>query len=323
MKARAQNSKLRMRQLEEAAQWIVRLGAEMPSEEDAHEWLRWCDERSGNLEAFEDLQGDWRDLGAVTVRQSAKASSGYNPTIVLSALAAAIACAIVGVIFWWNIDAPSRVLESARQNRSATLPDGSSVMLSARTGLSVDFTGRERRLSLSRGEAYFQVQHDSGRPFTVAAGDLHVTAVGTAFDVRRERDSVIVTVAEGVVGIVSDTGRDQGGSAHWQASAGYQLTYDLGTRTANLLRVDPDRLLTWREGELAYVSTPLGTVIDDVNRYSERRIIIKDPKIARLIYSGTVFTASVDDWLKTVGVAFALQIDEAPGGELVIGPAQK
>src|SRR3546814_13380985 len=56
-----------------------------------------------------------------------------------------------------------------------------------------------RVLFRSRGEAYFEVKHDAGRPFVVWAGERKVTVLGTRFSVRRDGDKVRVAVVEGKV----------------------------------------------------------------------------------------------------------------------------
>lgn len=323
MKARLDNSEARLRQLNEAAEWVVRLGNTAPREEEVAEWLRWCDQVDGNLEAFEQLQGDWRDLGAVRIGRVSILKTKKRAALRWAGLAAALAIAAVGLTYWWERPPLAIALESASRSRSATLPDGSSLVLSARSALDINFTGRERRLSLNRGEGYFRVQHDARRPFVVQAGGLEVTAIGTIFDVRRDRDVIIVTVAEGSVGIVSDAGGESGRRASWQASAGYQLSYQPGARTASLVRVDPERVMGWHDGELAYVSAPISAVIDDINRYSDRHILVRDPDFARQTYSGTVFINSINDWTKALGAAYSTSVEESASGELVIGSPKK
>ena len=41
----------------------------------------------------------------------------------------------------------------------------------------------------------------------------------------------------------------------------------------------------------------LEQLVENLNRYSRRRIVIEDPHIAALPFTGTAFASSVDDWL--------------------------
>ncbi len=58
--------------------------------------------------------------------------------------------------------------------------------------------GNDRRVTLLKGEAFFQVTPDPSRPFRVVAGDVETRVVGTSFNVRRDAEGVAVSVEEGV-----------------------------------------------------------------------------------------------------------------------------
>jgi len=344
----------RLNRLEQASEWLLRMDNPARTEEDVNEWLRWCDEDSENLVAFEAFQRDWRDLDALKVGADAEgpalAPSGINDGLILSqsqkkalleqgshrlsilrvqrrklwvpmAVAACLALVALAVILLpreRELSIPRQQVAATQTNRAATLPDGSRVILSAQTSINVDFNGSKRNLELSAGEAYFKVKHDRHHPFIVHAGDISVTAVGTAFDVRRESDEVTVTVEEGTVEIAGNVFARKGLPTTWRAEAGYQLTYSSQGRTAMIINVDTSSALKWRSGELAYVWEPLGAVIEDLNRYSEHKVIIKDPAIAELRFTGTVFTASMDDWLKAVEQVYPVRAEQSADGDIVL-----
>jgi transmembrane sensor len=343
----------RLNRLEQASDWLLRMDNPARTEEDVNEWLRWCDEDSENLVAFEAFQRDWRDLDALKVgadaNESALVPSGVNDDPILAewstrsllerdthrlsisrvrrklmvplALAACLALVALAVILVPHEDDPSiphQQVAATQTNRAATLPDGSRVILSAQTSINVDFNGSKRNLELSAGEAYFKVKHDRKHPFIVHAGDISVTAVGTAFDVRREPDGVTVTVEEGTVEIAGNVFAKKGLPTTWRAEAGYRLTYSSQGRTAMIASVDASSALEWRSGELAYVWEPLGAVVEDLNRFSEHKVIIKDPAIAELRFTGTVFTASLADWAKAVEQAYPVRADRTASGDIVL-----
>lgn len=351
---RKTSEEARLNRLRQASEWLLRMDNPDRTEEDVNEWLCWCDEDSENLAAFEAFQRDWRDLDALKAgadaEESALAPSGVNDDLILSesprktlleqetprrsfrrarrrrltVAVAAAACLALGALTVFllahdrELSIPRQQVAATQTNRAATLPDGSRVILSAETSINVDFNGSKRNLELSAGEAYFKVQHDRRHPFIVHAGDISVTAVGTAFDVRREPDRVTVTVEEGAVEIAGSALARKGLPTTWRAEAGYQLTYSSQGRTAMIASVDTSSALKWRSGELAYVWEPLGTVIEDLNRYSEHKVIITDPAIAELRFTGTVFTASLADWMKAVEQAYPIRADRAANGDIVL-----
>src|SRR5207302_9343973 len=54
-------------------------------------------------------------------------------------------------------------------------------------------------VTLTSGQADFEVDHDPEHAFRVFAGSAEVIAIGTKFDVRLEHDATVVTVVEGRV----------------------------------------------------------------------------------------------------------------------------
>lgn len=324
----------RLNRLQQASEWLLRMDNPARTEEDVNEWLRWCDEDAENLATFEAFQRDWRDLDAL---KGGAASGGVSdereqdterlsisrlgrPKLMVAAAACLVLIAMTALLLPHEreLSIPRQQVAATQTNRAATLPDGSRVILSAQTSINVDFNGPKRNLELSAGEAYFKVKHDRHHPFTVHAGDISVTAVGTAFDVRREADGVVVTVEEGTVEIAGNVFAKQGLPTTWRAEAGYRLTYSSQGRTAMIASVNTSSALEWRGGELAYVWEPLGAVVEDLNRYSEHKIIIRDPVIAELRFTGTVFTASAADWVKAVEQVYPVRADHTANGDIVL-----
>ncbi|WP_175597133.1 FecR family protein [Peristeroidobacter soli] len=307
----------RARRLSEASDWLVRLEGAGRTEAEYLDWLRWCDEDPENFAAFEQVQRQWRNLDAL------KEAPGFRmqrPRLIAAwAIAAGIAV-ITATLLMSRYDVTSATAPTqstaSLPHRATTLPDGSKMILGARSRVNMDFNGPNRQLDLSSGEAYFKVKHDEARSFVVRAGEVSVTAVGTAFDVRRYRDKITVTVEEGTVEVRGMT-QDRK-EAVWRTEAGYQLTYFAKQRTASLASVDPATVLAWRNGELAYIYEPLGSVVEDLNRYSTRKIIITDPEVARIPFTGTAFAASLDGWLAGVNQAYDIDIEPLANGDVLL-----
>jgi hypothetical protein len=105
----------------------------------------------------------------------------------------------------------------AASGSSLTLPDGSSIFVSASTKLSVaDASSTRVRLELERGAVTCDVTHVEGRSFEVAAGDIVVRVRGTRFTVSRpdgylprHAGSVQVRVERGRVEVARGDDGDQ------------------------------------------------------------------------------------------------------------------
>lgn len=311
----------KLRRYREASGWLLRLHDPGASEEQVDEWLRWCEADGENLAAFERLQQDWNDTEGFKrapelLRAPRSTRFPWRSAALRVAVAAVVVCATLVAAYEQWTHKPAHEVITTSNHEPATLPDGSSLLLSAKATAEVDFTGADRQIALRPGaEAYMKVHHDKARPFVVRAGTMTVTAVGTAFDVRREPDHVIVTVEQGII-LAKAMGPD--GPTQWRAGAGYRVDYSEGSHTAVVSSVDVQAALGWRDGELAYDDAPLETVIADINRYSTSNVVIRDPAIRRLRYTGTVFIASVNDWIKALEVKYPVHATVSAHGEVTL-----
>jgi transmembrane sensor len=205
--------------------------------------------------------------------------------------------------------------------RHTRLPDGSEVDLAPNSEMAVQFTASERAIALERGEAFFTVAPNRTRPFIVNAVGVRVRAVGTEFNVRQGAGRVTVTVAEGTVDIDADrvpTAADQ--PAALRLSAGNEFVWDQSTGRHAVRATRSERALAWRSGRLEYIDEPLDAVITDVNRYSARHIVIQDPRIGRLTYTGTVFIGMVDEWLAALPSAFPIRLVSGSDSVAIASP---
>jgi transmembrane sensor len=324
---------IKLKRYREASEWLLHLNSPAASEQEIEEWLRWCEADGENLAAFEKLQQDWQDtagfkgapelLGGpkhapdshfrVAVASRWSRSWGLSPVLWTVAASMAIALALG---FRPSHRGPLQAVMTASSPEPATLPDGSSLTLSAKATAEVDFSRITRDVALRPGgEAYIKVRHDKSRPFTVRAGAMTVTAVGTAFDVRREADHITVTVEEGTI-LASATGPN--GVEQWRAGAGYQVEYSEASQSAVVSRVDTEHVLRWRNGELAYDDASLEAVIADINRYSTVDVVLKDRALLRLHFTGTVFVGSVNDWVKALEAKYPVHASVSPEGKITL-----
>ncbi len=90
------------------------------------------------------------------------------------------------------------------QAREISLPDGSTVMLSANSELNYRFSDSKREIELI-GHARFEVARNENAPFTVNTASTKVTVLGTGFDVDAYPNSdVKIYVNHGKVKVEND-----------------------------------------------------------------------------------------------------------------------
>ena len=146
--------------------------------------------------------------------------TGIVRTIVKAAIGVAAAVAIFFTATWLSDyrmqKELSRNLITATalpgQIVSMGLPDGTSVQLNSGATMYYPamFKGKEREVRLE-GEAFFEVAHDSKKPFIVKTFASDIKVLGTKFNVNADRNAgeFSVTLAEGSVQVSSlaDSGR--------------------------------------------------------------------------------------------------------------------
>jgi transmembrane sensor len=191
------------------------------------------------------------------------------------------------------------------------LRDGSRITLNTATQLHVELTPQERHIRLDAGEAFFDVAHDSTRPFVVQVGNKRVIAVGTQFSVRRTGDDIRVVVTEGKVRIEDKTAMPQvshDGAAGevFVTPGGIASASDDGVVVQNRGLAEVEADLSWRQGYLTFHDTSLADVVAEFNRYNVHKITIDDPSIAAIRISGTFRALNYEAFVRVLDDGFGI-----------------
>ena len=90
------------------------------------------------------------------------------------------------------------------------LPDGSIVWLQPKTQLSYNQSDRVFRQVNLKGEAFFDVKRDEGRPFLIYAGKMTTKVLGTSFNVKAypETEKFEVSVVTGKVSVTNEAEKE-------------------------------------------------------------------------------------------------------------------
>ncbi len=115
----------------------------------------------------------------------------YTTGLALAGLAV-VAIAVQGTIHS-SVETGEFTTRRAEQ-LTVTLPNGASAILAPESRLYYSTGGRGTEIELY-GQAYFTVNHDAERPFSVRARGVVTQVLGTAFDIRAYDDEQTVEVA--------------------------------------------------------------------------------------------------------------------------------
>ncbi|AOY96084.1 hypothetical protein BKK79_31070 [Cupriavidus sp. USMAA2-4] len=228
----------------------------------------------------------------------------------LSGLAVALAAGLL-----W-LDPPlhsARYATAAGARKTVTLPDGSQLVLNTRSALEVGWHLRSRRVALQEGEVLFDVAHAAWRPFLVQAGSTAIRVVGTAFDVRRERERVGVTVLRGRVQ-VSEGGHSVllgAGEATWAAPGRLEPVAAVSAEQAA-------SRLAWKDGKLVFTQTPLAEALAEIARYRRAPVTLADARLADLRISGVFDSAGTDVLLDLLPAILPVAVARAPDDTVTV-----
>lgn len=329
---------------EQAASWALRErdGAlDGRAEADRDVWLlespehgrayaaarRALDLAAAGVEAVEVRQLRQRALAArPSSWTSGRAAAGLAAGLLLLAAGAGIGLRIrthdAGAERAQSAAAAGRTYATAiGQRLDVPLPDGSLVSLDTGSEVRVRYSPGERAIDLVRGQALFRVAKHKPAPFQVYAAGRRVTAMGTVFDVRLDPGRVRVALLEGRVGVAATDPRP--------GPAGLDRTVVLSPGQAfeqqgGLVRVsdvDARRAASWTEGLLDFEDTPLAAAADEFNRYGVRKLVVEGAEVQALRISGVFATGDAARFAQTMADMFALKIQQAANGDLVLTKA--
>jgi len=326
----------------QASGWLVRLGegAMPPEEEERLRQWRAADIR--HERTFAAMQRTWADIGGladlgglVAVPPPVAASQGPDRSRrwtrfgFASMGGAAAAAAALFLVAPRSLPVSSQHFRTGlAQTRAITLPDGSQVTLGARSAIDVDFSRGERRVTLSGGEAFFEVAHDAARPFLVAAGPSIIRDVGTKFNVNLGDGSVGVSVMEGLVRIDRAAGGGGTGAAQL-LRAGQRAELALSAPAAADASDEPAPPIVtsiehapgaWREGRLVYDNVRLADLVTDVNRYYAPGVVLETRADGDLRVTGSFKPNEIPAFMDALGATLPVSTVEAPDGGFRIGP---
>jgi transmembrane sensor len=299
-----------------AAEWFaLKRSGEMTAEQ-LLEFQHWLEASPEHHAAWDEAEQSWlmagllrQDPELLLLRaQARKTFPAFRRRFVAAAAAAVLVVAIgVGLSVTRTGPVGGPLVYASQQQTfrtgvgqrtTVTLADGSVVTLDTDTVLRTNDAGRERRMYLDRGRAFFRVARNPSRPFIVAAAGRTVTALGTAFDVRVGPQEFEVTLVEGKVRVEQPRALLRP-SQTAELKAGYRIEAT-SPREWVVKPADVARDTGWVEGRLTFVDQPLADVAAEMNRYSDKKIVLKEPGIGRQPVVAVLKPGDMDSFIKMV-----------------------
>jgi ferric-dicitrate binding protein FerR (iron transport regulator) len=343
---------------------VIRWMATDPAASSVLVWLRGIDAAAQHIDAAVDGDALWRDMQArlaashagngkeigaglarpepAAVRRAWAPRLGAGqryPRWAAHAFRGIAAGAVVagGIVTWMGrhgaAPPPVRVAPvttrtyqtHAGQRALVQLSDGTRATLAPRSTLSVETSYDDvSRDVVLEGRAYFEVAHDSTKPFRVRSQSAVTQDLGTKFDLSAYPGdpAVSVVVADGRVAFdVADSAQGRPAATARAiaraAASGVVLGYgDLGRlmphgRIVVDHGVDVDKYIGWTQGTLAFVNAPLRIVVPQLSRWYDIDIQLRDDALLSRPLTVTLTTESTAEMLQILAASLDAHVERA------------
>ncbi|RVD79671.1 FecR family protein [Pseudomonas koreensis] len=306
-----------------AAHWCMRLHAVDCSAEERLAFEQWRDAHPLHAFEYEAMLEIWgvaehlprpQPIPSVPLNKPAPAWRRYTMAASVCALALPLA-AYSGWHLGWLPNSYQH-FEASDNVRQVTLSDGSQIELNLNTELTFSNYKDERRVTLKKGEAFFEVSHDLSHPFVVRAAEGKIRVTGTRFNVWRYEDQVRVNLIEGSVLVTSNAALPGDGL---RLGPAMQAQYRHGDYMPQISQTYPnDNALAWRSGKLVLDNLALNEALPLINRYLSKPLKLADASTGAIRVGGVYNIKELGGLVNTLPKVLPVYLTRNTEGDPVI-----
>lgn len=282
---------------------------------DIHQWISESPDNAAmlfELERLSDLTATVADNKALETRKrhllaqimgriaadeaAAKAGRRSRMWIWSAAASVIIAGVLASILFLRPHAIDDRITIAATDVPVDTvLPDGSHVWLNTHSTLTFPKNFAENRQLELRGEAYFEVAHDSIHPFSVDGQLLDVTVLGTEFTFNSgsDRNVSFVSLIQGSVKV-----KETGGDGCIVLSPGQKALYNPADHKLTVHDAPTELDAVWHDNNIPFHNASIREIAHTLELVYGTRIHVSDNVDNTATYSG--FTMRYDDIDSTI-----------------------
>ncbi len=301
--------KTRKRLKQEAVAWHTRLTSGDISAAERTQFEEWRRQSATHDQAYRKIESLWQMLeGPVRAdrrrRKKISRLADVQRWGVGLAVAASLLLTVALNIFPDYLRHPwADYRTHIGERASIRLEDGSVAYLNTDTAFDVIWRDNERQVVLFRGEAEFEVAHDSSRPFRVQAGNTVTEALGTRFIVRYADSAGAVTLLEGKVR--TEQTKRQG--TFITLHPGEHVAFDAQS-LGEVAAADVSAAVAWRRGRLVMNFVSLKQVVAEINRYHRGQITLLGDTLTDKEINVAIDLTDIDAWLDTLKDTLPIKI---------------
>ena len=189
------------------------------------------------------------------------------------------------------------------------LPDNSTVILSGGSTLKYakNFDGDKRLIQLD-GEAFFDVVHQTQKPFIVKTGQISTVVLGTSFNIKAYHadNKVAVTVLTGKVGILAAINGKQQLIKYMVKDEQININTQNGLYTFNT--ADAETITSWTANNFVFYNTPFKDIAASFEHHYGVKIEFTDADLGNIRltakFKNLALTQAMDNLCSLSGLAY-------------------
>ena len=303
--------------IEQAAHWAARIDAGDMSQGDRIACDEWCRAHPlhartlNRMRAFDARVANARDLERDALNSVLARRRGRRLGRSLLAVAVVMVAGWAGLQSDYVRDRFPDYQTGRGELRTASLDDGSEIVLDTDGAIRVDMRGVRRQVRLIRGQLLARVAKDPTRPFVVETADGTATALGTSFLLRREAGYTLVTVIESRVRVCPGEIADEKACRILAAGERARIA---PTRILAQPSVDPSVAALWSSGWLEADDEDVADVLTELARYSERPIRFDRASLRGVKVTGSFPLRDIDRAAEGIARSAVIQVRRSEDG---------
>ncbi len=225
-----------------------------------------------------------------------------------------------------NVETLLRYVTRIGEQKNIKLSDGSVLTLNTGTEILVAVNDERRHVELKHGEVWFDIANDAQRPFTIELGERAVSVLGTKFTVFKQQSRFRLALVEGQVVIhdkqenvsktapliveTSTPGATRLMPGQHRVLAGWVVEYNDESKQLSAYRpADLASRYSWTNGLIKFSEEPLYKLVNELNRYSVKKILIDDSRIMNMEVYAAVRIDQISQALKGLEKSLPIKVE--------------
>jgi len=254
-----------------------------------------------------DFENAWQNIQSKTGIKDGKSYILRPAKLVLKIAAVLVVMAGIGAAIYTMVSSKHLIKAETSQTtnkKEVNLADGTVVFLNRNSSLTFPDKFSETREVTLKGEAFFNVFHDSSHPFVVHANGTTIKVLGTSFNIKaRDSEQVVVSVLSGKVAFQAENNPTK----MVQLEKGELGSFDTQIQQMTKQLITDENFLAWETGILSFNNKPIAEAAKVISEYYSRNIEV-DPGLQNRTITVTFDNKSLNEVLKILELTMDINI---------------